>query len=228
MSVFGVPSQALPAESNLAVQYGVSRNVVREALDLLRREGLVERIPGVGTLPKPQKIGQGLDCLKGLAESVVGEHLSVDNVVLAAREVPANTFVASKLGVSQGSNVLFVERLRIVDGLPLSLDTSYLRTEIAKAFLGADLFHHDLFSVSEVLQQRSLGWAEVTAEAVAADESTAGYLCVSAGSPLILMQRMVYLNDGTPFDLEVIRYRGDRFYLCTTLKRTTDTKLAGL
>ena len=37
---------ALPAENCLAREFGVSRNTVRQALDLLRAEGLVERVPG--------------------------------------------------------------------------------------------------------------------------------------------------------------------------------------
>lgn len=222
ISLLPVNSQTLPTENNLAAEFGVSRNVVREALDLLRREGLVERIPGVGTLLTGRKICQRLDRLRGLAESCSGDQVSVDNVVLAGRVAPANAFVAQKLGVSEGSSVVFIERLRIVDGVPLSLDTSFLRTEVADTFLGADLFSRDLFSVVEELQHTSLGWAEVTTEAVAADDSTAELLQVGAGFPLLLVHRMVYLNDGTPFDLEVIRYRGDRFCLRTTLQRSED------
>lgn len=218
-----VSNKSLPAEDLLADTFGVSRNVVREALDLLRREGLVERIPGVGTLLTGAKMCQRLDQLEGLSESLVGYHVSVDNRVLAGREVPANALLAQMLGVEEGSDVVFVERLRMVDGVPFSLDDSYVRTEVAQALLGADLFSKDLFAVLEELQHTSLGWAEVKTEAVAADESTAELLQVPAGSPLLLVQRMIYLNDGTPFDLEVIRYRGDRFYLCSTLQRAKES-----
>lgn len=221
-----VSSQSLPTEDHLSSSFGVSRNVVREALDLLRREGLIERIPGVGTLLTGSKLCQRLDHLKGLAESLEGYQVSVDNRVLAGREVPANGLVAQKLGVEEGSTVVFVERLRVVDGVPLSLDDSYLRTDVAQALLGADLFSKDLFSVLEDVQHTSLGWAEVTTEAVAADDATANLLTVPVGSPLLLVQRLIYLDDGTPLDLEVIRYRGDRFYLSSTLRRAKESSRA--
>lgn len=218
-----ISRQSLPVEDDLSESFGVSRNVVREALDLLRREGLIERIPGVGTLLTGSKLCQKLDELKGLAESFEVYHVAIDNKVLAGREVQANALVAQKLGVEEGSNVVFVERLRVVDGVPLSLDDSYLRTEVAQALLGADLFSKDLFSVLEDVQHTLLGWAEVTTEAVAADPATADLLNVPAGSPLLLVQRLIFLDDGTPLDLEVIRYRGDRFYLSSTLQRAKES-----
>ncbi len=211
---------ALPAERNLSVEYRVSRNVVRDALDLLRREGLIARIPGVGTMLKNSKMCQRLDQLEGLAESLEGYHVSVDNTVLADRQVQANALVAQKLGVAEGSDVVFVERLRIVDGTPFSLDDSYVRTDFAEALLEADLDRKDLFSLLEEFQQEALGWAEVTIEAVAADESIAEILQVQVASPLLLVQRIIYQEDGTPLDLEVIRYRADRFYLTSTLQRS--------
>ncbi|MFE3262547.1 GntR family transcriptional regulator [Nocardia sp. NPDC059229] len=41
----------LPAEPELMAEFHASRDVVREALDLLRRAGLIERRRGMGTVP---------------------------------------------------------------------------------------------------------------------------------------------------------------------------------
>src|ERR1700733_1883227 len=70
----------LPAESSLAEDFGVSRNAIRAALDLLRSEGLVERVPGVGTVVAEPKYPHALDHLLGLAE-VMREHGDVTNEV---------------------------------------------------------------------------------------------------------------------------------------------------
>ncbi len=58
-----LPSGSLPHESTLATDFGASRNTVREALDLLRTEGLVDRQPGVGTVVVARKYPHGLDRL---------------------------------------------------------------------------------------------------------------------------------------------------------------------
>ncbi|GAA3586795.1 GntR family transcriptional regulator [Streptomyces osmaniensis] len=64
----------------LAADYQVSRNTVRHALDLLRAEQLVERLPGVGTVVVAEKYPHGLDRLMGLTETL-REHGRVTNEV---------------------------------------------------------------------------------------------------------------------------------------------------
>jgi GntR family transcriptional regulator len=59
----GFPAGTRPHESTLATDYRASRNTVRQALDLLRAEGLVERLPGVGTVVVAHKYPHGLDRL---------------------------------------------------------------------------------------------------------------------------------------------------------------------
>lgn len=212
---------ALPPETRLAAEFGVSRNAVREALSLLRDEGLVTRTPGVGTFVSGAKLGQRLDRLEGLAESLAGHQIPVGNTVLSVCEAAANTFVAHKLGLAEGSPVLFVERLRSAGGLPLSLDTSYLRPAAIPGLLDADFARVDIFALLESELGLTLGWAEVTTEAVSADQPTAKLLRVRTGSPLLLVHRLTHLDDGTPFDLEAIRYRGDRVRLATAVPRAT-------
>ncbi|GAA3361363.1 hypothetical protein GCM10017744_047760 [Streptomyces antimycoticus] len=51
----GFPGGVLPLEDALGQGYGASRNTVRQALDLLRAELLVERQPGVGTVVVAEK-----------------------------------------------------------------------------------------------------------------------------------------------------------------------------
>ncbi|MDA8393183.1 MAG: GntR family transcriptional regulator [Actinomycetota bacterium] len=220
--VFGIGGAAgqMPAEAELSRQYEVSRNAVREALDLLRAEGLVDRKPGVGTFVVGAKLRQRLDYLEGLAESVGGQMVEVHNSVLAWGEVKPPVFVAQRLGLEERDRVLFVERLRHAADVPLSLDTSYLRLEVAPALVQDNLTGHDVFSLVERYVGSSLGWADLTMEAVTADTGTATLLQVKPGSPLLLVQRLTHLEDGTPFDLESIRYRGDRFKLEAVLPRT--------
>lgn len=209
----------LPPETTLAAELGVSRNAIREALDLLRAEGLITRVQGVGTFVTGAKLRQHLDRLEGLAESMAGYHLPVDNRVLSVSESVAAPFVARKLAVPEDSPIAFVERLRSVGGLPLSLDTSSLRPEAIPVLLDADLHSADVFSLIERELGVRLGWAEVTTEAVAADPQTARLLQIRVGAPLLLLHRLTYLEDGTPFDLESVRYRGDRCCLVTTMPR---------
>jgi len=218
---------SLPDEQALGQQFGVSRNVVRESLDLLRHEGLVERIPGAGTFVVSRKATHGLDRLRGLAESFPGgpgHPGRVVNEVLVADVVPASSFVSDQLELPVGTPVLFIERLRLLDQAPLSLDASYLPADVARPLLDADLASEDVFGLLEERMGLGLASADLSIEAVAADESTARLLGMGPGAALLLVARLTRLADGRPVDLEFVRYRGDRLSLTTRLyRRPEDT-----
>ncbi|AIR96362.1 GntR family transcriptional regulator [Streptomyces glaucescens] len=214
----GFPAGALPHESALATDYRASRNTVRQALDLLRAEGLVERLPGVGTVVVAEKYPHGLDRLMGLAETL-REHGRVTNEVRTVGPAPAPAPVAERLHVPPGSDVLYIERLRRLNGLPLSLDLTYLPLDVGSALLGCDLENTDVFRLLEDLTGQPLGHAEITLEAVNADAHSAAVLQAPRGAAVLMLERLTHLADGRPVDLEFIRFRGDRITMSGLLRR---------
>jgi GntR family transcriptional regulator len=213
------PDGVLPDEETLSEEYAASRNAVRQALDALRAEGLVERVPGTGTLVTAEKYAHGLNRLTGLAETL-HEHGPVTNEVRAAGSVRAPSAVSHRLGLRAGSDVVYIERLRRVGGLPLSLDLTYLAPDIGRPLLAEDLVNNDLFALIERSTGRSLGVAELTVEAVSADRHTAAVLQAPPGAALLAVERLSHLDGGRPVDLEFIRFRGDRLTMTARIRRT--------
>ncbi|MBL1105525.1 GntR family transcriptional regulator [Streptomyces sp. 5-8] len=209
----------LPHESILATDYRASRNTVRQALDLLRAEGLVDRLPGVGTVVVARKYPHGLDRLMGLAETL-REHGRVTNEVRTMGPAPAPVPVAERLRVPAGADVLYIERLRRLNGLPLSLDVTYIPLDIGASLLGADLENTDVFRLLEAITGRPLGHAEITLEAVNADAHSAAVLQAPRGAAVLMLERLTHLADGRPVDLEFIRFRGDRITMSGLLHRS--------
>jgi GntR family transcriptional regulator len=203
------PDRVLPHEDVLGREYGASRNTVRQALGLLRGEGLVERVPGVGTVVTARKYPHGLERLMGLAETL-REHGPVSNEVRSVGPVPAPAPVAERLLLPRGTEVLYIERLRRLDGLPLSLDLTYIPLDIGTELIGADLENNDVFRLVEKIAGRPLGTAEISLEAVNADAHSAAVLAVPRGAALMMLERLTHLADGRPVDLEFVRFRGDR------------------
>lgn len=152
------PGERLPSEHELMALLGASRTAVRAALDLLRQEGLIERVPGVGTSVVSAKASHGLDRLRGLAESFGEGHGRIENEVLSASLVPAPRVVAQRLQLDPGQEVVLIERLRHLDRRPLSLDNSYLPVDIGRPLLDLDLRANDVFVLLDgPLGHRSLG-----------------------------------------------------------------------
>ncbi|KAB2359009.1 GntR family transcriptional regulator [Actinomadura montaniterrae] len=218
------PGGTLPGERELGERLGASRNAVREALALLRAEGLITRRRGVGTTVVAAKHGHGLDRLAGLAEALTG-HGTVANEVREIGRVPVPPpAVAARLGLAPGAGAVRVERLRRLEGEPLSLDTTYLPGDIGEGLLrrpdlGRELAERDLFGLIEEVAGQPLGRAEVQVHAVAAAPATAALLGVPAGAAIFAIDRLAHLADGRPVDSEAVHIRADRLTLRATLYR---------
>jgi GntR family transcriptional regulator len=214
----GAYPDALPAEHALAAEFAVSRNTVREALAVLKNEGLIERGPRVGTHVAQRKYSHGLDALLGLKETF--KHLGeVRNEVRAAMPVTAPPSVARRLGLEPGEQAVFVERLRYLGDLPLSLDLTYLAPDIGERVLRHPLETNDVFALIEQVSGQRLGSASLALEAIPADAHSAATLQVPDGAALLMLERLTSLDDGRPVDLEYIRMRGDRITMRGSLIR---------
>ncbi|SDI14534.1 GntR family transcriptional regulator [Nonomuraea jiangxiensis] len=211
----------LPPEAALAHEFGASRNTVREALRLLREEGLVERCPGVGTTVAAEKYPHGLHRLLGLAETL-HEHGEVTNQVRTMTLIEPPAAVSHRLGLAPGEPVVYLERLRRLNGLPLSLDLTYLVRDVGEPLFDADLEHNDIFVLLERIAGQPLGVAELTLEAVNADPHTAAVLDAPRAAALLMVERLAHLADGRPVDLEFIRFRGDRLTMRGHLSRIAE------
>ena len=215
----GAYPDGLPPENELAAEFFVSRNTIREALTVLKNEGLIDRGPKVGTHVAQRKYEHGLNALLGLKETFkdLGE---VRNEVRAAMPVAAPPAVARRLQLEPGEQVVFIERLRYLGDLPLSLDLTYLSPDIGTRILDHPLETNDLFALIEQVSGHRLGSASLALEAIPADAHSAATLQVPDGASLLMLERLTSLDDGRPVDLEYIRMRGDRITMRGNLIRS--------
>ncbi|KAA0022457.1 GntR family transcriptional regulator [Antrihabitans cavernicola] len=208
----------LPTESALAAEFDVSRNTIRDALALLKDQGLIDRAPKVGTHVAQRRYDHGLDALLGLKETLKG-HGDVRNEVRAAMRITAPPAVARRLQLSPGEQAVYIERLRYLGDIPLSLDLTYLSPDIGDELITRDLESNDVFALIEQISGGPLGSADLALEAITADAHSAATLEVPEGAALLMMERLTKLEDGRPVDLEYIRMRGDRITMRGSLTR---------
>ncbi|MFF0817154.1 GntR family transcriptional regulator [Rhodococcus sp. NPDC003318] len=209
---------ALPSETKLAAEFHVSRNAVREGLDILRAENLIVRAPKVGTRVSGRRFEHGLDALVGLKETL-RDYGTVRNEVRVVTEIEPPPTVARRLELDPGAPVVYIERVRYLGDLPLSLDLTYLVPDIGSQVAKRDLVHNDIFALIETVAGEPLGSASVAVEAVSADAHSAANLHAPEGAALLLLERLTRLESGRPVDLEYIRMRGDRMTLRGNLSR---------
>jgi GntR family transcriptional regulator len=208
----------LPDERLLTLRLGTSRNAVREALNLLRDEGLVERRQGRGTVVVAAPPLSG-SAAQGLVNEVAGGSERVHYEPLWHYEVPATGTVARRLGLADGAPAMVLERLTVVDEVPTFLWTTYLRLDDG-ARVAATASDGDGFQLLEQALGVQVTRIEMSVEAVLADESVADLLQVRVGQPLLRFERLVLDARGRPVAVGFGRAAGDRIAMRMSTDRT--------
>jgi GntR family transcriptional regulator len=201
----------LPPERVLAERFGVSRMTLRQALDSLEHRGLLIRTRGRkgGTFVAEPKIERDLTTVAGLTQQLRRQGHQAGARVLSAREGPAGRRTAEALALAPGEAVYEVIRVRLSDGAPLALERSLFPSA---RFPG--LLDHRLEGSLYELVERQYGERPARAverlEPVVAHAREAEILQVTAGSPLMLVERTAYDGSGIPIEYARDLFRGDR------------------
>ena len=201
----------VPAEPELCRDFGVSRTTVRQALAELTHEGLVVRERGRGTFVAPAKLTErAVERLSGFFEDMVALGYPPVSRVLKQEVVPAAEQVAARLNLRPGTRVVEIERLRLVQGEPVLLTTTYLPHKLCPGLESADLTRRSLYEYLESVCGLTLARGRRTIEAVAADARQAKLLHIRKGAPLVFLESVSYLADGRPIEFYLALHRGDR------------------
>src|SRR5438552_3167450 len=133
------PGARLDNQRQLALSFGVTLMTLRQALELLEREHLIVRRHGLGTFVAAPSIDYDILQLQRFAGdlSAKGEHVATR--LLGTRFATADRRVAEALRLAPKARVLGLERLRLVDGRPMSLQRSFLPSPIGHEVVRADL-----------------------------------------------------------------------------------------
>jgi GntR family transcriptional regulator len=183
------------------------------ALDLLRSEGLVRRLQGIGTMAVDNgKIRVPLDPPRSVAKICDDGTHPVRYFGLSALVVASSSSIAEHLEITPGELVAFIERLTLIDSRPASVASVWIPLSIAGPVVSGnvDLDQYGIFDILEQELHLELGVSEYSIEATLADEAITALLEVAAGSPVVLLGTLTRLADGRPAALTYTRGRGDR------------------
>jgi len=204
------PGETLPSESELITKFSISRGTVRQALQMLATEGLIERYPGKGSFVSYPKIKQDAVRQMGFFTQAlldVGKKPSAK--VLLKEERPANDLILSKLKLSSPSSVVLIKRIRFVDEEPWAIETAFFREDVGRKLLEEDLSH----SIYKLLQEKYkyiICSSKNTIEAAKANVETAHLLNIKPGDSILIIRRLMFLVGNEPFEYAIDIYRGDR------------------
>jgi GntR family transcriptional regulator len=205
------PGERLPSEGELGATYGLSRTAIRQALGQLVAEHLVVKEKGRGSfVSRPRLAEFVVQELRGFYEEMQEAGYLVRTEPLAQRLTRVPPEVAPYLGVAMDSEVVQLDRLRLVDEEPMVLVTTYLPYPRFAALLELDLREESLYALlSSRFALRSAGGFRHV-EATLATAEAAATLRVRRGSPLLRLSAVNLDEGGAAFEWFSALYRGDR------------------
>lgn len=205
------PGDRLPSEQDLCAEYEVSRTVVRQTLLEMENKGLIVKRKGKGSFVARPKIHESLiHKLTGFHQDMVERGFTPVTQVLHHEVEPAKPKVARHLGLEPGTPVFNIERLRFVNDEPINLVRTFLPYALCPGLSDVDLSDHSLYAVLEDRFGLVLSHGQRAIEAVIANEREAALLGIDRGAPLIYLESVTYLQDGTPIEYYQALHRGDR------------------
>lgn len=200
----------LPGELELMKQFAVSRNTVRQALDLLSQSNLVRRHQGRGTFVAEQGVSHVLGDLRSFTRILedLGFTPGIADVSIAPDENPP----AEAADFLPGSRIWCIRRVRTADGRPFSLMKSWLPDGIGAGITAAKLLQHQsLYAL--LAEQHDLVPSEATEtiRAEAADAEDAAALNIPQGTPLLTIYRWTTDSRGQAIEFVRSTSPGDRY-----------------
>lgn len=210
----------LPSEGELCKQFNVSRITVRQALSELMRAGLIYRQRGKGTFIIE---GAGLKrpVLKGSIEDLISAAEGTRVKVISYKEVPVPTVLSKIPKLSRAEKVFRLEIVRSIAKGPIGFSRIYFPASLGKVISVEELKKSN--EIISFVEEKLLTRAHRANQAIdvgVADKFLAKVLSVKINTPLLVIRRDYYAQEGALMFTARTYFRTDRFKYEIELTRT--------
>ncbi|MCX6066195.1 MAG: GntR family transcriptional regulator [Chloroflexi bacterium] len=205
------PGDRLPSENEIVNQFKISRNTARRALNALIVDGVAYTIQGKGTFVAPARTRTGLLNLTSFSEDVKSRgYVPGSRLLSFSREIPPPK-IAQALQVRPGGETFKIDRLRLANGEPMAINTSYLSVALVPQLESINLETGSLYAYLEDQLGLPIEYGERIIKGGSAFEYEANLLHIPTAYPVVIAEGPSYLIDGSPIEYTKIIYRGDRY-----------------
>lgn len=214
------PESPIPTEIELSEFFAISRPTVRQAISELVVEGYLYRIKGKGTFIAKPKIKQDfLLVLDNFNNEMRKKGLIPSTKLLDLKVIECDENISKALGLPLESNVIQISRLRFANDEPNVFVVTYIPYNKCSGLVSEDLENCSLYEILEKKYNLKISNVTRVLESTIAGEYEAKLLKIDKGAPIQFFESIAYLENGTPIEYSLAKYRGDRNKFTFELKR---------
>ncbi|WP_334116669.1 GntR family transcriptional regulator [Ligilactobacillus sp.] len=199
----------IPSERELALEFNVSRMTLRQAVQTLVEEGILERQVGAGTFVARKKVQEKMTGVTSFTELMEEQGKKPSSRTVSYLVTTPSLSETERLKLKDDEKVLRMERIRYADEVPICFEVATLPYSLVKDYERSQI----TTSLYRTLEEsgREIGHAQQSVSAQVASERIAEYLNIKRGSAILRLRQITELGDGTPFEYVRTQYAGDRF-----------------
>ncbi len=183
---------------------------LRQAVQTLVDEGILERRVGAGTFVASQKVQERMSGVTSFTDVMLAQGKRPSSRTVSYHITNPSLSEVEQLGLKDGQQVLRMERVRYGDEVPICFEVAAIPLDLIQGFNKSEVTR-SLYHVLETKGGYKLGGAQQKVSAVTASERIAKYLDVKRGDAILRLRQVSFLGDGRPFEYVRTQYVGGRF-----------------
>lgn len=207
-----------PKETDLAQRWGIARNTLRQAINKLVHEKLLERKKRTGTRVSKHKITTNLGNWMSFTHEMEDMGLSFINLLINVKQKKANKEVAKYLQIEPGTSVICLKRIRSTDQNPMVYFESHFHPRTGLS--ANENFETPLYELLDHDHNIVPVYSREEIKAIAATEKIAALLKIKKGAPVLARKRVVLDAGRKPIEFNTCYYRSDWFTYSIEIKRS--------
>lgn len=196
------PGDYIPTEIELQKRFGVSRATIRQAIADLVYQGLLERRRSKGTKVSASHIEARLSDLASFTNEMMNGGFTLKTKILNYKQIQVPERIATLLQLESSEMVTVMERLRLVDEKPVSLEKWYAPLKaypgLNPSMFGETGFEQSTYYVLMKHYGLTVRRAVDTVSPQAVESRDARLLQVEKGTPVLLRTRISFDANNHP------------------------------
>ncbi|QDY44196.1 GntR family transcriptional regulator [Candidatus Pantoea soli] len=198
--------EILPGEREFSHSLGISRITVRKAMDELEKEGMVLRSRGYGTqICSPFEYS--LKEPNGLSQQAVLRGKKPDTLWISKNKIPCSMEIAEQLGLSEGSEVYLLKRVRYVDQQAVSVEESWVPARYIADVAAIGISLYDYFRQQQIIPVKS----QSRVSARMPDAALQQQIALPAGVPVLVIKQLAFDAQGDALEYSISYCRSDMY-----------------
>ncbi len=185
----------LPSENELCKLYGMTRPTVRQSLAMLAADGYIKKHQGKGSIVHnlPREIG--ILSVSGTTSAVGNRNLKTKIIVKPVLMQWPEDFMFPLSDLEKESGCIYMERLRLLDDVPIFYDISYIANINIPRITARKFENRSLFQILRDNYRIEIKGGDQRIKAIPVNPKIGKFLKIKKEQPVLHLERRLETNN---------------------------------